>query len=47
MRIRYGTGLIVFLLILLRIMVCDLYFNNHTLLCLIITFILITVNVYV
>ena len=41
MRIRYGTDLIIFLLISLSIKVCDLYFNSHILLCLCITLILI------
>ena len=38
----YGTetGLIVFLLVLLNIMECDLYFDSHILLCLFITLIL-------
>ena len=40
-RIRYGSNLIVFLLLLLNVMVCDLYFAGHILLCLCITLILI------
>ena len=41
LRIRYGRSLIVFLLIWLSIMVCDLSFNSHILLCLCITLIFI------
>ena len=40
-RIRYRSDLIVFLLLLLNVMVCDLYFAGHILLCLCITLILI------
>ena len=41
LHIWYGTGLIVFLLLLLNIVVCDLYFDSHILVVLIIILILI------
>ena len=40
-RIRYGIDTTLFLLLLLNVMVCDLYFDSHILLCLCITLILI------
>ena len=46
-RIRCGSGLIVFLLIFLNIMECDLYFDSHIFLCLCIPLILIISIVYI
>ena len=41
LHIRYRTDLIIFHLLLLNIMECDLYFDSHILLCLFLTLILI------